>query len=84
MTECRFSLPGELPIAGTVTRTPNSTVGWEYRDPDGSLHHSLNSSVAAMTLDVGGRTLTTAHGAVYELGITETDHGIPLAPFSDG
>jgi hypothetical protein len=30
------------------------------------------------------RTLHTAHGAAYELGMHERDHGVPLAPFSDG
>ena len=36
------------------------------------------------TLNVPGSAatvLTTAHGAVYELGMTETGHGIPI---SDG
>ena len=32
---------------------------------------------------VAGRTLTSAHGGVYELGIRERDHGIPVAPFPD-
>ncbi|MEA2461449.1 MAG: hypothetical protein QOH90_1626, partial [Actinomycetota bacterium] len=32
VNECRFSLPGELPLAGKVTRRPEATVAWEYRD----------------------------------------------------
>jgi hypothetical protein len=30
-----------------------------------------------------GRTLATAHGGVYELGVRERDHGIAVAPFPD-
>jgi hypothetical protein len=30
-----------------------------------------------------GRTLTTGHGGVYELGVRERDHGIPVAQFPD-
>ena len=28
--------------------------------------------------------LVTASNAVYELGMRETDHGVPVQPFSDG
>ena len=30
------------------------------------------------------RTLRTAHGGAYELGMREHDHGVPIAPFLDG
>jgi hypothetical protein len=30
------------------------------------------------------RTLTLPAGAAYELGMQETDHGIPIQPYSDG
>jgi hypothetical protein len=82
--ECRFSLPGDVPLRGTVTREPRSTIAWPYADPDGSLHQSLNSSIAAVTIKAGPRELSTEHGGVYELGVKETDHGVPVAPFSDG
>jgi hypothetical protein len=28
--------------------------------------------------------LRAAHGGAYELGMREHDHGVPIAPFSDG
>ena len=30
------------------------------------------------------RVLRAAHGGAYELGMREHDHGVPIAPFSDG
>jgi hypothetical protein len=59
-------------------------VAWPYADPSGGTHHSLNCSIAAMELDCGGHRLATDHGAVYELGIRETDHGITVLPYADG
>jgi hypothetical protein len=52
-------------------------------------HDVVNCSVAALTLNVrprgeAARTLHTAHGAAYELGMREHAHGVPLAPFGDG
>ena len=47
----------------------------------------INCSVAALELtvrlpgDEESRTLHTAHGGAYELGVRERDHGVPLAPF---
>jgi hypothetical protein len=66
-----------------VTAPLGQTVAWVYADPPGGEHHALNCSIAALELDVGGRTLTTAHGGVYELGLREHDHGVPVAPFPD-
>jgi hypothetical protein len=64
-------------------------VGWEYADPDGGRHNAVNCSIASMTLSVerGGRPpieLHTDFGATFELGMRETDHGVPLQPFPDG
>jgi hypothetical protein len=28
--------------------------------------------------------LATAHGAAYELGMRERDHGMPIQPYPDG
>jgi len=53
-------------------------------------HDVVNCSVAALELSVRlpgqtvSRTLSTEHGAAYELGMREHDHGVPLAPFPDG
>ena len=50
----------------------------------------VNCSIASLelTLKLPGsearRTLRTSHGAAYELGMRERDHGVPLAPFPDG
>jgi hypothetical protein len=89
---CRLSLPG--PNGTTVDAhidTPTEALaGWRYADPDGSEHHVSNCSIAALTLTVRqpgtapARTLHTPHGAAYELGMREHDHGIPIAPFADG
>jgi hypothetical protein len=66
-----------------VTAPREQTVAWVYADPPGGEHHSLNCSIAALEVHVAGRTLATAHGGVYELGVRERDHGIRVAPFPD-
>ena len=37
-----------------------------------------------MTLNAGGETFHTSHGAAYELGMREKDHGMQIQPFPDG
>jgi hypothetical protein len=89
-TRCEFILPGrEITLAGVVEGDRKDFVGWVYADPDGSEHHTVNCSIARMTLQVsrpGHRhvELTTASGAAYELGMRERDHGIEIQPFPDG
>jgi hypothetical protein len=62
--------------------------GLEVISPGG--HDVINCSIAALDLSVRlpgtseRRTLHTVHGGAYELGMRERDHGVPLAPFSDG
>jgi hypothetical protein len=58
-------------------------------DPDGSEHNVVNCSIARMRLTVKREgaepiELETAHGAAYELGMRERDHGMPIQPFPDG
>ena len=59
-------------------------------DPNGGAGHDVvNCSIAALELSVSSpdapaRSLHSAHGAVYELGMRERDHGVPIAPFTDG
>jgi hypothetical protein len=72
-------------------RVPAGTAaGWRYADPDGSEHDVVNCSIAAVEVEVRQtgwrfpRTLLSEHGGAYELGMREHDHGVPLAPFSDG
>jgi hypothetical protein len=69
--------------AGGVTLEATSprerTVVWEYAGG----HHAANCSAAALEVTVDGRTLRTAHGGAYELGMRETTHGLPVQPFPD-
>jgi hypothetical protein len=85
-------LPGKgVRVSGRVGAEQGRFVGWEYADPEpGSApHNTVNCSIAGMTLTVerDGQApieLHTEHGATFELGMRETDHGVPLEPFSDG
>jgi hypothetical protein len=85
-----FTMGGKgLTVRGRVGADRKDFVGWVYADPDGPEHNTVNCSIAEMTLTVqrGGQEpleLRTPHGAAYELGMRETDHGIPLQPFPDG
>lgn len=84
--EARLPVSGRRSLRVEVDSPPNLTVGWDYgdpADPDGSAHEVANCSAARMSAHLTGKgadtTLSTGHGAVYELGMTETDHGVPLA-----
>jgi hypothetical protein len=83
-------LPGKgVQVSGRVGAPVEQFVGWEYADPDGGGHNTVNCSIASMTLTVerDGEPpleLHTDHGATYELGMRETDHGVPIQPFRDG
>ena len=92
---CVMELVGErgLRVRASVEVPHLAAAGWRYADPDGGqsrAHDVINCSVAALELSVQppgqrqSRTLRTAHGAAYELGLRERDHGVPLAPFPDG
>lgn len=82
--------PEGLTLDAHIDTPEQANAGWAYADPDGSQHEVSNCSIAALTLTVRqpgtapARTLSTAHGAAYELGMREHDHGIPIAPFADG
>jgi hypothetical protein len=88
---CTLSLPGRdgVTVQAHVNVPARASAGWRYADPDGGEHDVVNCSVAELALNVqvdGGasRTLHCAHAAAYELGMRERDHGIELAPFTDG
>jgi hypothetical protein len=89
---CTLRVPGErgLLIEAHANVPPGTAAGWHYGDPDGgSGHDVVNCSIAALELSVTTpgeptRSLTSTHGAVYELGMRERDHGVPIAPFADG
>lgn len=85
-----FALPGrDLLVTGRAEAPRERFVGWIYADPDGSEHHTVNCSIADLTLTVARRgrppvSLRVAGTAAYELGLREHDHGLPIQPFSDG
>jgi hypothetical protein len=91
-TGCSFLLPGkDIVVHGRVEAPREAFVGWIYADPNpkGGEHHTVNCSVADLELTVEqpgrpARKLTLPGGAAYELGMRETDHGIPIQPFPDG
>jgi hypothetical protein len=89
-TACSFVLPGkDIVVRGRVTAPQKDFVGWVYADPKGPEHNIVNCSVADLELTVErpglpARELTLAAGAAYELGMRETDHGIPIQPYPDG
>jgi hypothetical protein len=89
-TACEFVIPGDgLLVRGRVSAAAKEFVGWVYADPKGPLHNTVNCSIADLELTVereGGqpRGLSLAGGAAYELGMRETDHGIPIQPYPDG
>lgn len=88
---CTFVLRGErgIRVEGRLAPRPEERVAWRYADPEGGEHHAVNSSIAAIELTVrdpsgATRTLSSDHGGVFELGMRETDHGVPVQPYSDG
>lgn len=87
---CSLHVPGArgLSVEAHVQTPSGSIAGWRYGDPDGGEHQVLNCSIAALRLVVRREgepslTLSSAHGAAYELGMRERDHGISVAPFGD-
>jgi hypothetical protein len=88
--ECSFVLPGkDIVVRGKVSAPRKDFVGWVYADPKGPEHHTINCSVSDLELTVErpalqARQLTLGAGAAYELGMRETDHGIPIQPYPDG
>jgi hypothetical protein len=87
---CSFVLPGkDIVVRGRVSAPKKDFVGWVYADPKGPQHHTINCSAADLELTVERPAqpplqLTLPGGAAYELGMRETDHGIPIQPYPDG
>jgi hypothetical protein len=81
---------GGLRVQARVRVPPDAAAGWRYSDPRSGEHDVVNCSVSALDLDVrlpgktAARSLHSPHGAAYELGMRERDHGVAIAPFSDG
>jgi hypothetical protein len=86
---CELVLPGKgMKVRLSVGSDRGNFVGWVYSDPDGSQHNTVNCSIAQMRVTVerpgaSALELHTASGAAYELGMRETDHGIPIQPYAD-
>ena len=82
-------LPGRgAQVRVAVSAPLEQTVAFVYADPAGGEHHSLNCSIAEVRLRISRRArppleLATAFGGAYELGVRETDHGVPVQPFAD-
>jgi hypothetical protein len=89
-TRCDFTLPGKgMRVRGRVSSEPRSFVAWIYADPDGPEHNTLNCSISDLELTVERegtppRKIESIGAAAYEVGMRETDHGIPLQPYPDG
>ena len=89
-TSCRFVISGkDVKLRGRVSSEPRNFVGWVYADPKGPEHNTLNCSISDLWLELEqpGRTkrrLEVAGVAAYEIGMRETDHGIPIQPYPDG
>jgi hypothetical protein len=89
---CTVRLPGEHGVFVEVRASvpPGTAAGWRYGDPDGGPGHDVvNCSIATLELSVSSPDAPTLplhseHGGVYELGMRERDHGVPIAPFTDG
>jgi hypothetical protein len=89
---CAIDLPGEggARVELLAQAPDRSAAGWRYADPHGGSEHDVvNCSIASLQLSVSlpgenERSLASAHGGVYELGMRERDHGVTIAPFADG
>jgi hypothetical protein len=87
---CDFVLPGDgVTVHGRLSAPLEHFVGWIYADPDGPEHHTINCSVSDLELTVErpgqpARQLALAAAGAYELGMRETDHGVPIQPYADG
>ena len=89
-TACDFELAGRgVRVRGRVGSEPRNFVGWVYADPVGPEHNTLNCSISDLELTVerkgsAPRRLESIAAAAYEIGMRETDHGIPVQPYPDG
>jgi hypothetical protein len=89
-TSCAFELGGSgVKVRGRVSSEPRNFVAWIYADPKGPEHNTLNCSISDLELEVERKghepeRLEVSGAAAYEIGMRDTDHGIPLQPYADG
>jgi len=71
-------------IAGRIEAPPETFVGLRYRNPPGGEKHCLNTKLARCRLEVTDQrtrhttTLTSEHGAAFEILTDARDHGVPI------
>jgi hypothetical protein len=72
-------------ITGTMDAPREAFVGLRYRNPPGGEKHCLNTKIATCRLEVterasGGRrtTLTSRHGAAFEILTDDRTHGVAI------
>ena len=81
---------GREASAAASARSPRNFVAWVYADPKGPEHNTLNCSISDLELEVeragaaARAPRASSGGAAYEIGMRQTDHGIPLQPYPDG
>ena len=89
-TGAEFELKGKgIAVRGRVGAPAKDFVAWVYADPAGPEHNTANCSICDLELTVErdghpARELRCDRAAAYELGMRETDHGLPLQPYADG
>ena len=89
-TRCSFEISGGgVEVRGRVSAEARKFVAWVYADPKGPEHNTLNCSISDLELEVvrrgaEPRRIEVSGAAAYEIGMRETDHGIPLQPYPDG
>ena len=87
---CSFEMAGKgVRVRGRVSAEPRNFVGWVYADPAGPEHNTLNCSISDLELEIerpgrGVERIDVPGAAAYEIGMRETDHGVPLEPYPDG
>ncbi len=87
---CSLWVPGRggTSLEAHVQTPAGSAAGWRYADHDGGEHDVVNCSIATLRVVLrrkgqASQSLLSSHGAAYELGMREHDHGIAVAPFGD-
>jgi hypothetical protein len=89
-TACEFGLSGkDVKVRGRVSSEPRNFVAWVYADPKGPEHNTLNCSISDLELEIerpgrGPDRVELKGAAAYEIGMRQTDHGIPVQPYPDG
>jgi hypothetical protein len=87
---CGFQLSGkDVKVRGRVSSEPRNFVAWVYADPKGPEHNTLNCSISDLELEVERRghepeRFEVSATAAYEIGMRQTDHGVPVQPYPDG